>query len=137
MADERLLKDKEIFKACNEDYMGGTDLDYCCAISKAQDTKTAPIVAQEIFDEIETLLDLHDETYVRISNHVAFEEWQSLKSRFLLQGKISGRVPPVARSELHVDEDCCPNCGVAFTGGCNCEPYRKESGGEPSVPKEK
>ncbi len=24
-----------------------------------------------------------------------------------------------------VQEDCCPDCGVAFTGGCNCEPYRK------------
>ena len=38
--------------------------------------------AREIIKDVEGTLDITDDTYVRISNHVPFDAWQALKSRW-------------------------------------------------------
>jgi hypothetical protein len=42
---------------------------------------------KEAFEAVEGFLDLSDDTYVRISNHVPYEEWLIFKSKYLKQGK--------------------------------------------------
>ena len=38
--------------------------------------------ARKIIKDVEDTLDITDDTYVRISNHVPFDAWQALKSRW-------------------------------------------------------
>ena len=48
-----------------------------CRLSQARED-----TARKIIKDVEDTLDITDDTYVRISNHVPFDAWQALKSRW-------------------------------------------------------
>lgn len=62
----------------------------------------------------------HYEQFVACS--VCREEFLSDKDGYVhLNGAVTIDCPYCGR---YPNEDVCPHCGVAYTGGCNCTEYR-------------